>query len=134
MTNTKHHYRGIRTMTRHHVPVVPVAKTRTVAEIAAAIRAGISAVGHSYVQEAERMAAAMIGQATRHMLDTRYAVRQMGTTGRATRIGNTVPNGYGIPVRRRNWIGAAQHRKTCYTKSRKRGKGTRTRNGSLPGS
>jgi pyridoxal phosphate enzyme (YggS family) len=37
------------------VAVVAAAKSRTVEEIAAAIRAGIKIIGHNYVQEAERM-------------------------------------------------------------------------------
>lgn len=37
------------------VTIVAAVKSRTVAEVAAAIRAGIKVIGHNYVQEAERM-------------------------------------------------------------------------------
>jgi pyridoxal phosphate enzyme (YggS family) len=50
------------------VVVVAAAKTRTVEEVAAAIRAGVAVVGHNYVQEAERMAAILGNQAQWHML------------------------------------------------------------------
>ena len=37
------------------VTLVAAAKTRTAEEVLAALRGGVTAIGHNYVQEAERM-------------------------------------------------------------------------------
>ena len=50
------------------VLVVAAAKTRTPEEVAAAIEAGVRAVGHNYVQEAERMVEALGRPAAWHMI------------------------------------------------------------------
>ena len=50
------------------VTVVAAAKMRTVAEVKAAIQAGITHVGHNYVQEAQAMIAVLGNQATWHMI------------------------------------------------------------------
>ncbi len=50
------------------VAVVAAAKSRTVEEIAAAIRAGIKIIGHNYVQEAERMLITFGKQAKWHFI------------------------------------------------------------------
>ncbi len=50
------------------VAVVAAAKSRTVEEIAAAIRAGIKIIGHNYVQEAERLLTVFGKQAQWHFI------------------------------------------------------------------
>lgn len=50
------------------VAVVAAAKTRTPEEVAQAIEAGITAVGHNYVQEAERMIRALGNRASWHLI------------------------------------------------------------------
>jgi len=51
-----------------HVTLVAAAKTRTVEEIQAAIRGGITVFGHNYVQEAEPMVQTLGSQASWHLL------------------------------------------------------------------
>ncbi len=54
-----------------HVRIVAAAKTRSVPEVEEAIEAGITDIGHNYVQEAEKMAAALPSKAacvTWHMI------------------------------------------------------------------
>ena len=50
------------------VLLVAAAKGRTVAEVEAAIRAGVTAIGHNYVQEAERMIAVLGDRAKWHLI------------------------------------------------------------------
>lgn len=50
------------------VTVVAAAKGRTTSEVEAALRAGITHVGHNYVQEASPMVEALGGKATWHMI------------------------------------------------------------------
>ena len=50
------------------VAVVAAAKTRTVEEVASAIRAGIKIIGHNYVQEAHRMLTVFGKQAMWHFI------------------------------------------------------------------
>ena len=68
MTDIEARVREIRSEVPDHVTVVAAAKTRTVEEVAAAIDAGITIVGHNYVQEAERMIQALGDRAEWHML------------------------------------------------------------------
>ncbi len=51
-----------------HVILVAAAKSRTPEEVEAAIRAGVTFVGHNYVQEAERMIGVIGHQARWHMI------------------------------------------------------------------
>jgi pyridoxal phosphate enzyme (YggS family) len=50
------------------VTVVAAAKGRTLPEVEAVIQAGITHIGHSYVQEAQLMIPALEGKATCHMI------------------------------------------------------------------
>jgi pyridoxal phosphate enzyme (YggS family) len=50
------------------VTLVAAAKSRTPEEVKAAIRAGVTCVGHNYVQEAERMIRVIGSQAQWHMI------------------------------------------------------------------
>ena len=50
------------------VLLVAAAKTRTPAEVAAAVAAGVTAVGHNYVQEAERMIRVLGDRAKWHLI------------------------------------------------------------------
>jgi pyridoxal phosphate enzyme (YggS family) len=50
------------------VTVVAAAKTRTADEVRAVIDAGVTCVGHNYVQEAERMVAVLGGAARWHLI------------------------------------------------------------------
>ena len=50
------------------VTVVAAAKTRTPAEVDAAIAAGITIIGHNYVQEAEQMKPHVRGEARWHLI------------------------------------------------------------------
>jgi len=50
------------------VLLVAAAKTRTPQEVEAAIRGGVTAVGHNYVQEAERMIAELGSRAKWHLI------------------------------------------------------------------
>jgi pyridoxal phosphate enzyme (YggS family) len=50
------------------ITLVAAAKSRTLEEVEAAIRAGVTCVGHNYVQEAERMIQVIGGQAQWHMI------------------------------------------------------------------
>ncbi len=68
MTDIEGNYRKIRQSIPDHVILVAAAKTRTAEEVAAAIRAGITVVGHNYVQEAEKMINALEIRAEWHML------------------------------------------------------------------
>jgi pyridoxal phosphate enzyme (YggS family) len=51
-----------------YVTVVAAAKSRTLTEVEAVIQAGITHIGHNYVQEAQLMVPALAGKATWHML------------------------------------------------------------------
>ena len=62
MTDVERNYEEIRKSVPDRVVLVAAAKTRTTEEVAAAIRAGISIVGHNYVQEAERIVRALGNQ------------------------------------------------------------------------
>jgi len=68
MTDIEANYEEIRKSLPDHVMLVAAAKSRTAEEVAVAIRAGITVVGHNYVQEAERMIKALGNQATWHMV------------------------------------------------------------------
>ena len=50
------------------VIVVAAAKGRTLAEVEAVLQAGITHIGHNYVQEAQLMVPALTGKATWHMI------------------------------------------------------------------
>jgi len=50
------------------VTLVAAAKSRSVAEVEAAIRAGVNYVGHNYVQESERMVPAIGNEVQWHMI------------------------------------------------------------------
>lgn len=50
------------------VTLVAAAKSRTPKEVEAAIRAGVTCVGHNYIQEAERMIRVIGGQVRWHMI------------------------------------------------------------------
>ena len=68
MTDIEANYREIKRSIPDEVTLVAAAKSRTAEEVATAIRAGITIVGHNYVQEAERMIEVLGDQATWHML------------------------------------------------------------------
>jgi pyridoxal phosphate enzyme (YggS family) len=51
-----------------YVTVVAAAKGRTLTEVEAVIQAGITHIGHNYVQEAQMMIPALTGKATWHMI------------------------------------------------------------------
>ncbi len=51
-----------------YVTVVAAAKGRTLTEVEAVIQAGITHIGHNYVQEAQMMVPALTGKATWHMI------------------------------------------------------------------
>ena len=68
MTDIEANYEEIRKGLPDHVIVVAAAKTRTVEEVATAVRAGITVVGHNYLQEAEKMVDAFGSQVKWHML------------------------------------------------------------------
>ena len=51
-----------------YVTVVAAAKGRTLPEVESVIQAGISHIGHNYVQEAQRMIPALEGKVTCHMI------------------------------------------------------------------
>ena len=50
------------------VTLVAAVKSRTAEEVAAAIQAGVTIIGHSYVQEAERMTGIIDGEVQWHMI------------------------------------------------------------------
>lgn len=50
------------------VTLVVAAKTRTPEEVEAAIRAGVTCIGHNYIQEAERMILAVGHEVQWHMI------------------------------------------------------------------
>lgn len=50
------------------VTVVAAAKGRTLPEVEAVIQAGITHIGHNYVQEAQLMVPALVGKVTWHMI------------------------------------------------------------------
>lgn len=64
------------------VTLVAAAKGRTVEEVEAAIQAGITHVGHNYVQEAQAMIPAVHGKATWHMIGH----LQRNKAGKAVRL------------------------------------------------
>ena len=51
-----------------YVTVVAAAKGRTLTDVEAVIQAGITHIGHNYVQEAQMMVPALTGKATWHMI------------------------------------------------------------------
>lgn len=51
-----------------YVTLVAAAKGRTLTEVEAVIQAGITHIGHNYVQEAQMMVPALTGKATWHMI------------------------------------------------------------------
>jgi hypothetical protein len=66
---------SIETRVRHiletlppHATLVAAAKSRTLEEVEAAIRAGVTCVGHNYIQEAERMIPAVSNKVRWHMI------------------------------------------------------------------
>ena len=68
MTDLEANYENIRKRIPDHVILVAAAKTRTIEEVAAAVRAGITVVGHNYIQEAEKMVGALGNRVKWHML------------------------------------------------------------------
>jgi pyridoxal phosphate enzyme (YggS family) len=67
-TNTAEAVRRILDTVPPGVTVVAAAKGRTLAEVEAVITAGITCIGHNYVQEAQRMIPALDGSVTSHMI------------------------------------------------------------------
>ncbi len=68
MTDIEANYEEIRKGLPDHVTVVAAAKTRTVEEVATAVRAGITVAGHNYLQEAGKMVGAFGNEVKWHML------------------------------------------------------------------
>jgi len=68
MASIADNYRRIRQTIPDHVTLVAAGKTRTAAEVAEAIEAGITVVGHNYVQEAEAMIAELGDRARWHLI------------------------------------------------------------------
>jgi pyridoxal phosphate enzyme (YggS family) len=58
----------IRASIPEHITIVAAAKTRTVEEVAEALDAGITDIGHNYVQEAEPMVAELGDRARWHLI------------------------------------------------------------------
>lgn len=68
MTSIAENYRHIRQTIPDHVTLVAAGKTRTSAEIIQAIEAGITVIGHNYVQEGEKMVAELGDRARWHLI------------------------------------------------------------------
>jgi pyridoxal phosphate enzyme (YggS family) len=68
MTDIEANCEHIRERIPDHVLLVAAAKTRTIEEVAAAVRAGITVMGHNYLQEAEKMVGAFGNEVKWHML------------------------------------------------------------------
>ena len=68
MPNIADNYRHIRQTIPDHVTLVAAGKTRTAAEITEAIEAGITVIGHNYVQEAEAVIAELGDRARWHLI------------------------------------------------------------------
>jgi pyridoxal phosphate enzyme (YggS family) len=68
MTTIEENYRRIRASIPDHITLVAAGKTRSPEEVARAIDAGITVVGHNYVQEAERMIAVLGDRARWHLI------------------------------------------------------------------
>jgi len=68
MANIADNYRHIRQTIPDHVTLVAAGKTRTAAEIIQAIEAGITVIGHNYVQEGEKMIAELGDRARWHLI------------------------------------------------------------------
>ena len=71
MPNCAENYARLRSQIPDHVTIVAAAKTRSPEQVAQLIEAGARHIGYNYVQEAERVHAALAGQAekvTWHMI------------------------------------------------------------------